>query len=292
MDTRELQKHVEDVFTKAFGNTPLCKRLEDIEGEARELCKFTDLRNLKEEAGDLLASTIMLCVEAGWDIDEVVKNTTEKIERRIDQYKSLGRKTNVAILGGAFDPITKGHIEIAKLILDASKWADEVWLMPANLHMSGKNMAPFEHRFNMCKIAAEVDGRIKVSSYEFDKNFKGESYHLLNTLIHDKNFENYRFAFVVGQDNANKIHTWYNSEELLKLDVKFIVVPRRGVKRDPSVTWYLQKPHLFIADENRLKYQISSTMVRTAMTDGDICVIDSCLDANVHKYILTNLLYV
>ena len=56
MDHKEIQKKVNDIFTKAFIHTPLTKRLEDIAGECRELCNYTNLANLKEESGDLLAS--------------------------------------------------------------------------------------------------------------------------------------------------------------------------------------------------------------------------------------------
>jgi len=286
-----IQETVDEVFNDAFGSTPLTKRLEDIEGEARELCQFTDLKNLKEEAGDLLATTLMLCNEAGWDAEELVYNTLKKINRRIDQYKSLGRKTNVAIFGGAFNPITLGHIEMAKLVLNASKWADEVWLMPTNIHMFGKDMLPFKERYEMCKIAAQADGRIKVCDYEHKHNLKGETYHLLNKMVHDSELENYRFGFIVGQDNANTLDTWYNADEVIKLDVKFIVVPRKGVPRDPNVTWYLQKPHQFIADDDKVKYEISSTMVRTALKSGDEPTIKDCMDSNVTNYIYDKLLY-
>jgi len=79
--------------------------------------------NLKEEAGDLLASVIQLHTENGWSIEE---KTLEKIQRRKQQYRTLGRKTKVAIYGGAFDPITKGHIQVAQFILNTSKEFDEV----------------------------------------------------------------------------------------------------------------------------------------------------------------------
>lgn len=197
MDSKKIQEKIQETFIKAFGNTPLSKRLEDIEGEARELCKFTDINNLKEETGDLLSTTIMLANEAGWDIDELIQNTLNKIERRLDQYKTLGRKNNIAILGGAFNPITIGHIETAKTVLNVSRWADEVWLMPANKHMHGKDILPFEQRYEMCKLACQTDGRIKVSDYEYVNNLQGETYHLLNMMLHDDKFENNRSKNVI-----------------------------------------------------------------------------------------------
>lgn len=268
MNHKELQERVNKVFTEAFVHTPLTKRLEDIAGECRELCNYTNLVNLKEEAGDLLASLIQLCNESGWDIAELLKQNEEKINRRMLQYKGRGRKTQVAIIGGAFDPCTKAHVEIAQLVLKASKWADEVWMMPAFQHMDGKQMVSSEHRIEMLKMAVKNDGRIKVCDYEIKHKLHGETYHMLNKLIHDKEYENYRFSFVIGIDRANTIKDWYNSEELLKMDVPFIVVPRNGVKRDEWVKWYLQSPHIYIQNEGTSAISsVSSTMARNYLKD-------------------------
>ena len=56
----------------------------------------------------------------------------------------------------------------------------------------------------------------------------------------DKEYENYRFAFIIGIDRANTITDWYNSDELLKFDVPFVVIPRQGIARDyaTSKTWH------------------------------------------------------
>jgi nicotinate (nicotinamide) nucleotide adenylyltransferase len=294
MEHKELQEIVNKVFLEAFVHTSLTKRLEDISGECRELCNYTDLTNLKEEAGDLLASLIQLCNESGWDISELVKSNEAKIRRRMLQYKGRGRKTQVAILGGAFDCCTKAHIGIANLVLKASKWADEVWMMPAFQHMDGKQMLSSEHRIKMLKIAASNDGRIKVCDYEIKHQLHGETYHMLNKLIHDKEYENYRFSFVMGIDRANTIKDWYNFEELLKMDVPFIVVPRNGVKRDECVKWYLQSPHIYIHDEEKFHIPaVSSTMARNILKEKNPSKdkLKEILDEKVIDYILKNNLY-
>lgn len=69
MDHTRLQESVNKLFTEAFVHTPLTERLRDIEGECRELCNFSNLKNLREEAGDLLASLIQLCK----DVDDTIK---------------------------------------------------------------------------------------------------------------------------------------------------------------------------------------------------------------------------
>ena len=177
MDSKDLQKKVDEKFREHFGYTPLRERMSDLQREFFELMKWQDVNNLKEEAGDLLASLTQLCSESGWNSEDLILNTLKKIDTRADQYKTLGRKTKVAILGGAFNPIHNGHIQLAQFVLNASGEFDEVWLMPANNHMYNKDMASPEHRLKMCELAAKKDARIKVFDYEIAHNLKGETYY-------------------------------------------------------------------------------------------------------------------
>ena len=179
-----LQDKVKQVFTEAFGRTPLKQRLDDILGEAIELSRATDILNLREEMGDALASLIAGAEECGWNYTELVQATLDKIEKRKRQYKSLGRKIKVATLGGAFDPITLGNIEVARYVLNTSKTFDEVWLLPCYGHMFGKEMASSEQRVAMCKLAIH-DPRIKVCEYEITNQLSGETYQTVKLLLEE-----------------------------------------------------------------------------------------------------------
>ena len=116
-----LQRDISKVFKKAFGRTPLVERLNDISRETSELTRFLDLENLQEEGGDLLCSVLQLFSENRWDTEQVIEKTLTKIKRRQRQYGTLGRKTKVAILGGAFDPPHLGHIQVAQAVLNYSR---------------------------------------------------------------------------------------------------------------------------------------------------------------------------
>ena len=286
----ETQKKVNAVFTESFGRTPLKLRQKDIFGEALELLRATDLRNLKEETGDCLASLHQLCNECGWDANELINDTLIKIGLRAEQYKSLGRKIKVAILGGAFNPIHKGHIECAKLVLDTCKTFDEVWLMPCYGHMYGKQMVSPEHRIAMAKLACKTDGRIKVCEYEIDNQLKGEAYFLLSKLM-DEDFakDKFDFSFIIGMDNANTFDQWVNYEHLERL-IRFVIVPRTGVERDESINWYLNPPHIYISGEKPL-LDISSSEIRDMVTAKNWQAVEQVLDPAVIEYIIKNGLY-
>jgi nicotinate-nucleotide adenylyltransferase len=284
-----LQAEIDRVFTGCFGRTPLRERLEDILREAMDLSRFIDHRHLKEEAGDLLCSVLQLFNECEWDAADQAGRTLAKIESRRLQYRSLGRKLSVAILGGAFDPITNGHLGVARFVLDTSRTFDEVWLMPCFEHMAGKRMADAAHRQEMCRLAAQRDGRVKVFPYEIDHQFRGETYHLVKSLL-DEEFarDQFDFSLIIGQDNANTFANWVNGPELERL-IRFVVVPRQGVALDPSATWYLRPPHVYLAAEGPIML-ISSTRVREMLRSGDPAVIDY-LDPDVLRYVNEHALY-
>lgn len=264
---RKISTKVHKTFVEAFGRTPLGQRLEDIMSEAISLSRFTDAAHLREELGDLLASSIELANEMGWKPEELVQETLSKIERRRTQYKTLGRKLKVAILGGAFDPITKGHIETAKFVLNTSKTFDEVWLMPCYKHMHGKKLQPAEHRLAMCELAAKCDGRLRAFDYEIKSEMAGETYQLVKRLQAEPFAQDkIEFSLIIGQDNANSFDKWVNYQELERL-IRFVVVPRKGVPSDPNVTWYLKQPHVLLHGENTIP-EISSTVIRRELKSG------------------------
>ena len=295
MESKDIQKKVDDKFREHFGYTPLSERIKDIQSEFFELMRWKDVNNLKEETGDLLASLMKLCSESEWNFEDLVMNTLSKIESRADQYKTLGRKTRVAILGGAFNPIHKGHIQLAQFVLNTSGQFDEVWLMPAYNHMYNKEMASAEHRLAMCEIAAKDDGRIKVFDYEIKNKLAGETYYFFKRLSEEKELtEKYQFAMIIGIDNANSFDKWVNYSELERM-AQFVVVPRVGVKRDMDVTWYLQKPHIFLNSENSIM-EVSSTMVRKSILEGSSLCVDNdplnYLSEGVYNYIEDHNLYI
>lgn len=258
---KQVCNEIHKVFETAFGSTPLRQRNEDILREAIELSRFTSIPNLKEEHGDLLCSLLMSFKENDWDPTECIAASLAKIKRRQTQYHAYGRKLNIAVLGGAFDPIHNGHVAVAEFLLNCSSEFDAVWIMPCYKHMYNKKMTSANHRLKMCELSVAHDRRIVVSDYEIVNKLGGETYQLVKKLINDEKFnQQYNFSFVIGLDNANTFDKWVNYEDLERM-VRFVVVPRNGIKIEHKVNWYLHSPHMFLIPENPLP-EISSTDIR------------------------------
>ena len=66
----------------------------------------------------------------------------------------------IGILGGTFNPIHNGHIQMANYALKACN-LDEVWIMPAGIppHKDSQGICSPKHRLTMCELACkDLDG--------------------------------------------------------------------------------------------------------------------------------------
>ena len=196
----------------------------------------------------------------------------------------------MGLLGGAFDPIHLGHIQIAKNVL-AKGLVDEVWLLPCFQHMFGKNMTEPAHRLEMCRLACTDYKHIKASSYEIDNKFDGKAIDFVNNFL-KKSFssDKYSFWFIIGMDNALKIDKWYKSEELRK-SIGFIVLPRVGLKARGFNHWFERYPHMWVS---KPVMEISSTQVRTWIEqygEDGVNLAAPYIDPKVASYIREHKLY-
>lgn len=258
-----IQTKILKTFLAIFGKTPTQERLEDINRQATNLFRASSLEAIREKTGNVLCSTIQLCSEMGWDYKSVIDESLDIINKRKLQYQTLGRKKRVAILGGAFDPITRGHEEVAKFVLNCSKIFDYVWLMPCYNHLYGKKMVRPRHRLEMCELVTHSDNRISVFPFEITNHLGGETYKTIKMLLDSELASMYDFSLIIGQDNANSFDKWVNFTHLEKM-IRFVVVPRKGEDRDERVDWYLKAPHIYMSPDNPIP-RISSTEIRHAL---------------------------
>jgi len=177
----------------------------------------------------------------------------------------INPKPKIALYGGAFNPPTNGHLQVAKYVLNSDKGFDEVWLMPCYSHMYDKDLLDADKRLLMCRMAAEVDRRIKTFDYEIKNQFKGATYCILKRFLQEPLAKEYDFSYIIGMDNALTFNQWVNYKELQKM-IPFIIVPRRGYSETPlSSKWFLKPPHIFLGTNNNPIEEVSSTEVRNCI---------------------------
>ena len=74
-------------------------------------------------------------------------------------------KSRIGLLGGTFNPIHFGHIEIAKASINLLK-LDKLIFIPAGNPWQKNDFISFEHRFNMLKLALKNIEKIEISELE------------------------------------------------------------------------------------------------------------------------------
>jgi nicotinate-nucleotide adenylyltransferase len=195
----------------------------------------------------------------------------------------------IGLLGGAFDPITIGHLKLADYLM-GNNILDEVWIFPCNVSYSGKEMASIEMRLQMCSEAINDFGNdnIKLCDFEIKNNLVGTFIEIIGKFLENYGDENVQYYFIIGMDNANKIDKWEKFDELLKL-ISFVVIPREGYTEKKEFDWYKKEPHIYIdMYESNL---ISSTNVRDKIKKSNVDDKIPHLSDSVKKFIYSNGLY-
>jgi nicotinate-nucleotide adenylyltransferase len=221
------------------------------------------------------------------------KKMSSEMKLRISLGKLKRKKESLSIvlLGGAFDPPTPGHIEVAELLLHSG--FDIVLLVPCYKHAFGKKMGRENHRLAMLKLAIRNNSRIKIFEYEILNKLNGDTYTFIKKLLSDKKYKDFQFSLAIGMDNANSFNKWVNYQDLERM-IRIVVIPRTGIQTFKNA-WYLKPPHMLLIPEKPL-LRISSTNIRNSLraqtpNKGHFLSNPKFIDPEVLKYIKTHKLY-
>lgn len=133
----------------------------------------------------------------------------------------------VGLLGGTFDPIHTGHLQLAEAVV-ARFALNQVLFMPAAVppHKADSSICAIEHRLEMVRRAIKPLPRCAVSDLEASPGPPSYTIDTLQTLRADSD-GNTDYVFIVGGDAFLEIETWHRWSELLA-STDFIVAVRRG----------------------------------------------------------------
>ena len=131
--------------------------------------------------------------------------------------------SNIALLGGSFDPVHLGHLQVAETVIHAF-FFDEVWFVPsANHPFKHSTFFTFAERVQLLKLALATNPLFSVYEYDFSPNQKSYTLYLVKKI--QEEYPQHHFSFIIGADNVTQLATWYGIDELLK-QIPFIVVNR------------------------------------------------------------------
>lgn len=189
----------------------------------------------------------------------------------------------IGIYGGSFNPIHKGHTELAASIVQQGL-VDELWLLvsPLNPLKQGEtsDIAEYEHRLSMARLATEDIEGVKVS--DFEKNLPLPSYTITTLGELRKAYPEHEFVLVIGADNWERFPRWYHAQEII--DTYSILIYRRpGCEMDETLL------PLSVQVVDTPLYDISSTEIRESVKKGRMPL--KWVDRKVATYIRVHHLY-
>lgn len=191
-------------------------------------------------------------------------------------------RPRIGILGGSFNPVHLGHIQLADYIVQTTTLT-AVWLMlsPRNpLKQYPADMPTDAQRMDMLRIAAEASPRLEATDIELSMprpSYSIDSLRRLRSLHSDADF-----SLVIGSDNWLVFEQWRDWQSIIA-EFSPVIYPRPGYPVDPDTlpagVTLVSAPML----------NISSTQLRQAIASG--LDMNLFLPAGVMDYILTNNLY-
>lgn len=186
----------------------------------------------------------------------------------------------LALLGGTFDPVHKGHLAIAQAALDDTRFGlERIVFIPADIppHKLGVDITPYADRFAMLELALRNHPRFELSRIEDPAETKGEPNYSINTVRRfkrERGLETEDLYFIVGIDSFLQIDKWREPQALMS-ECRMIVAHRPGYE--------LPKEQPNIAYIEDVSADVSSTMVRAALAHGEL--LETYVPAAVAEYI-------
>lgn len=183
----------------------------------------------------------------------------------------MSRSTpRVALFGGTFDPIHRGHLAVARAALDSGR-VDEVRFVVAGNppHKPDGARHSAEERWCMAILATLDEPRFRVERWEIDRpgrSFAVDTVRQARAALKAAYGTEPELYWVIGADAMAQIESWHDAPTLFGL-TRFLVLPREGFNetslRDrlpDTVTWaYLPMPPV----------NISSTALRAGLMAGE-----------------------
>ncbi len=165
---------------------------------------------------------------------------------------------SIGILGGSFDPVHKGHLEISKIAIKKIKLKKVLWLVTKKNPFKRKPFYPLQQRLKKAKQMAKNFKKIKI--VYLDKTVKSSrSINIINYLINKKKLK--IIYLIIGSDNLIKFHRWKSWKKIVKL-TKLVVFSRKGYDMkgyNSIVAKHLKNKIIFIKNKPII---ISSSKIR------------------------------
>lgn len=221
----------------------------------------------------------------------------------------MTQDTRIGLLGGTFNPIHRGHIDLGVKIREAFHLREILYILSARPpHKKGLEIAPIDLRWKMLKKALEPFPHLVPCDIEMRRTTDSWTIDTVNQLI--TQYSDQQYYFISGSEGFLKIKTWKNYKKLLNT-LSFIVVIRKEpdrtaveqlLKEEGLIPYYRsditqQKPNpagksaVYIFSYQSEYLFISSTLIRNKIKLSGYKLIENFVFEEVKKIMEENRLY-
>ena len=177
----------------------------------------------------------------------------------------------IGILGGSFDPIHNGHLNMALKSYEQYH-LDEIWLIPNGNapHKDSDKMADASHRLAMCQLVAKEYPFIKTCDIEIISAEYSYTYITVTKLR--EMYPEHEFYFIMGADSLDYFDKW-RKPEIIASVCKILVINRDEFSEEDMEVKIRRINALFPADIQIVhcpKVDISSTELRQEMDANEV----------------------
>lgn len=194
-------------------------------------------------------------------------------------------KKKIGILGGSFDPVHFGHLNLAISLMEKCS-LEEVLFVPTSLSPFKKNAPPAvsaKHRQEMLNLAIAPIKQFRSLDWEILENGPAFTIDTVRRLSSNPDLQPH---LILGEDHVASFHQWKEAQELIRLAPPLIGTREIGDLSQLPVQFQvlLQKSRVRIP-----LFEISSTDVRKRFSENKYC--GHLLPSSVMDYIKKHHLY-
>ncbi len=207
--------------------------------------------------------------------------------------------SKIGIMGGTFNPIHVGHIEIAKSAYK-QYMLDEIWFMPNHIpaYKDEDAIVSGTHRLEMVRLAINDIPYCKVSDFELKR--EGNTYTIDTLKLLNELYPQHSFYFIMGADSLFYFEKWRDYQEIPSY-ATLLVAPRdENSKKDVAekvkeFNEYFEKDCFHVIDCKEIP--CSSSAIREHFSKKQDIQLQSYIEEElfltdaVYQYILKENLY-
>ena len=198
--------------------------------------------------------------------------------------------TRVGILGGTFDPVHRGHLEVARRAMEEAGLERIIFIPAAQPRLkAGQPTATAEQRLEMLRLAIGDTPGFEVSDIELSRTGPTKTVETLREL-RELVAEHTELLFILGLDVLERFDQWIEPESVVE-QARLLAVSRPGYTSFDWSGFYARNPYACgrVDCIDSAAVDVSASELRGRIAAG--AAVGGLIPEAVEQYIRDNGLY-